>query len=237
MTIRLAAAATLALVAAGPAGAADFSSLGDLAQGEFRDLARDLGAAFSYKGVTPATPLGPLGLDVGVELTQTGLEHSRLFELAGSGERSSLLVPKVHLHKGLPANFDLSAFAGGAAEVDAGVYGVALRWTFADQGLVYPASSVRASGTRTTGTGELDVATGAIDLVVSKAFTAVTPYLGVGTVRTKVSAGGAGLADERVDEARVFGGVNVNLVALNFAFEAEKMGDNVSLSAKVGWRF
>ena len=28
------------------------------------------------------------------------------------------------------------------------------------------------------------------------------------------------------------GGVNLNLVALNLAFEAEKMGDNVSLSAK-----
>jgi hypothetical protein len=35
----------------------------------------------------------------------------------------------------------------------------------------------------------------------------------------------------------VFGGVNVNLLAVNLAFEAEKMGDNVSLSAKLGWRF
>jgi hypothetical protein len=29
----------------------------------------------------------------------------------------------------------------------------------------------------------------------------------------------------------------VNLLAVNLAFEAEKMGDNVSLSAKLGWRF
>jgi hypothetical protein len=27
------------------------------------------------------------------------------------------------------------------------------------------------------------------------------------------------------------------LVALNLAFDAEKLGDNFSLSAKLGWRF
>ena len=235
--IRLAAAAVLALAATQPARAAEFPSLGDLAQSEFRDFARDMGSVFSYKGVTPATPLGSLGLDVGLEITQTQLEHSRLFALAGSGDRSSLIVPKLHVHKGLPANFDISAFVGGAAEIDAGVYGGALRWTYADAGLVYPAFGVRASGSSTTGMGDLKVTTAAVDLLVSKVFTALTPYLGVGTVRTKVSAAGTRLSGERVDEARVFGGLNVNLVALNFAFEAEKMGDNVSLSAKVGWRF
>ena len=231
------AALMLALAAAGPARAADFPSIGDLLQGEFRDVARDLGSAFSYKGVTPATPLGTLGLDVGIEVTQTQLEHSRLFALAGAGDTSSVVIPKLHVHKGLPANFDISAFIGGAAEFDAGVYGGALRGTAADEGLVYPALSVRGSATRTTGTGDLKVTTAALDLIVSKSFTAVTPYLGVGTVRTQASVSGSRLAEERVNETRVFGGLNVNLVALNIAFEAEKMGDNVSLSAKLGWRF
>lgn len=230
---RLAGLFLLALVPTLPARAADFPNIRDLVQEELRDMARDLGSAFSYKGVTPATPLGTLGLDVGLEVTQTQIEHSRLFALAGSGERSSVLVPKLHVHKGLPANFDISAFVGTAAEIDAGVFGGALRWTFADEGLVYPAFGVRASATKTTGTGDLNVSTAAVDLLVSKVFTAVTPYAGVGQVRTKVSAGGS----VKVDETRVFGGVNLNLVALNFAFEAEKMGDNVSLSAKVGWRF
>jgi hypothetical protein len=31
--------------------------------------------------------------------------------------------------------------------------------------------------------------------------------------------------------------VNVNLAFINFAFEVEKLGDNTSLSAKLGWRF
>jgi opacity protein-like surface antigen len=233
----LLAAAALVLGTAAPARAADFPDIGDLAQGEFRDIARDLGAAFSYKGVTPATPLGTLGFDVGLEVTQTQMENSRLLALAGSDDYSSLVIPKVHIHKGLPANFDISAFVGGATQVDAYILGGAVRWTLADDGLVYPAVGVRASYTKTTGTGDLKIQTGALDLLVSKKFTVVTPYVGAGVVRTEASVANSFLAKEKIDESRVFGGVNVNLVAMNLAFEAEKMGDNVSLSAKFGWRF
>ena len=238
MRARWLAAAALSCLAAAPAArGADFPSIGDLVQGEFRDLTRDLGSAFSYKGVTPATPLGTLGFDLGVEVTYTQLEHSRLFSLAGADDYSSLVIPKLHVHKGLPANFDISAFVGGATQIDAYVWGAALRWTLADDGLVYPAVGLRASATKTTGTGDLKVGTGALDVLVSKKFTVFTPYIGAGVVRTEASVANSILSKEKVDEGRVFAGLNVNLVALNFAFEAEKMGDNVSLSAKLGWRF
>ncbi len=39
------------------------------------------------------------------------------------------------------------------------------------------------------------------------------------------------------NKGRVFAGLNVNMIGANFAIEAEKMGDNTSLSAKLGWRF
>ncbi|MGE5097057.1 MAG: hypothetical protein ACM3SO_18130 [Betaproteobacteria bacterium] len=65
------------------ASAGDFSSVGALTQDEFRALSRDLGAAFSYKGVTPATPLGVLGVDAGTEVTDTKHEHEPLFSRAG----------------------------------------------------------------------------------------------------------------------------------------------------------
>lgn len=224
-------------LAAAPASASDFPGVGELLQGEFRDLALDLGAAFSYKGVTPATPLGALGVDVGVEVTETRMEHSRLFALAGAGDRSRLVIPKLHVHKGLPLGFDVSAFVAGASQVGATLAGVGLRWTFADDGWALPAMGVRVSGTRATGTGDLRMSTGAIDLLVSKRFAAVTPYAGAGTVRIQASVTDSGLQEERINRSRVFGGVNVNLLAANLAFEAEKMGGNTSLSAKLGWRF
>ena len=229
-------ACLLALTAAMPA-AAGFPDVRNLVQEELRDLVRDLGSVVAYKGVTPATPLGPLGFDVGIEVTETQLEHSRLFALAGAGDRARVLVPKVHAHKGLPLGLDVSAFVGGATQIDVKLVGAALRWTFSDDTLVMPAVGVRLSGSRATGTGDLRVSSGAVDVLVSKKFTAITPYVGAGTVRTQASVAGGTLREEKVDQGRVFGGLNVNLLAANLAFEAEKMGENMSLSAKIGWRF
>ena len=229
--------APLAVLAALPCHSADFGSIGNLAQDEFRAISRDLGAAFAYKGVTPATALGPLGFDIGVEVTDTRMENSALFALAGAGGQSRLVIPKVHVHKGLFGGFDIGAFAAGAPDVSASLFGADVRYTFLDDGLATPAVGVRLSGTRATGLGDLKVSTAAVDLTVSKRFTALTPYVGAGTVRIQSSAAGTGLAEERINQARVFGGLNVNLLAVNLAFEAEKMGDNVSLSAKLGWRF
>jgi hypothetical protein len=229
--------ALLALAAALPCRAGEFPDVGSLAQDEFRALSRDLGAAFAYKGVTPATPLGTLGLDVGLVLTDTKMEHSSLFALAGAGDTSRLLIPKLHVNKGLPAGFDIGGFVAGAPEVNARLYGGELRYAFLDDTLTTPAIGLRASATRATGMGELRADTAALDLVASKRFTALTPYVGGGTVRIRTSAEGTGLAEERINQSRFFGGLNVNLVAVNLAFEAEKMGDNLSLSAKLGWRF
>ena len=235
--IRVARLAPFVFAAVLPCQAADFPNIGDLAQGEFRAISRDLGAAFAYKGDTPATALGPLGFDVGVEVTETRMENSTLFARAGAGGQSRLLIPKVHVHKGLFAGFDIGAFAAGAPDIAARLYGAELRYAIFDDGLAMPAIGVRVSGTRASGLGELEVSTAAVDLIASKRFTALTPYVGAGTVRVQSAANGTGLARETLNQARVFGGLNVNLLAVNLAFEAEKMGDNVSLSAKVGWRF
>jgi len=229
--------APLALSVALPAAAADFSSIDELAQGEFRALSKDLGAAFSYKGVTPATALGPLGFDVGLEVTDTRMENSSLFARAGAGRQSRLVIPKLHVHKGLVGGLDVGAFVAGSTDIDARLFGADVRYTLIDDGRVAPAVALRASGTKATGLGDLNVSTAALDLIVSKRFTALTPYAGAGTVRIQSSAGGTGLAEERINQARVFGGLNFNLLTLNLALEAEKMGDNVSLSAKLGWRF
>jgi hypothetical protein len=220
-----------------PSHASDFPNIGSLLQDEFRDLSRDVGAAVAYKGVAPGTALGILGFDLGLELTQTKMERSSLFARAGAGEQSELLVPKVHLHKGLFAGFDVGVLFAGAPDVNAKLVGADVRYTFVDDGVARPAVGVRLSGSRATGMGSFKVSTGAVDLLVSKKLTLVTPYAGAGVVRIASEASGTSLHSERIDQGRVFGGVNVNLVAVNMAVEVEKLGDNTSISAKIGWRF
>src|SRR5256885_5502839 len=100
--------AMLALAAsAATAHAAEFTSLGALTQDEFRRLAQDVGAVISYKGVTPATALGLAGFDIGVEVTDTSLESTSAFARAGSTTASLVVVPKLHVHKGLFGRIDI----------------------------------------------------------------------------------------------------------------------------------
>src|SRR4051812_2074928 len=154
------------------AHAGDFTSLGSLTQREFRLLGEDLGAAFSYKGVTPGTPLGALGVDIGIALTDTSMEHGDVFAIAGAGSQSHVLVPKLHVAKGLPGGFDIAAFAGGSGDVGAGLFGGELRYTAFD-GIALPAFAVRLSGTMATGMGDLRVSTASVDALLSKSFVVV----------------------------------------------------------------
>ena len=234
MIARIVLAGALAAAAA-PAPAADFGSLGRLSQGEFRSLAEDLGAAFAYKGVAPAAGLGVLGLDVGLEVTDTRLAHGALFERAGEGGHSDLVVAKVHVRKGLPGGIDIGAFAGVPSSFGAALFGADLGVALLRDSLATPAVALRLSGTRATGTGNVRVSTAAIDAMVSKGFTAITPYAGAGVVR--VMARGAGFGDESFDRGRAFAGIDLNLAAVDLAFEAEKMGGTHCLSAKLGLRF
>jgi hypothetical protein len=215
--------------------AADLTNLGGLTQDQFRKLSEDLGAAFSYKGVTPATSLGPWGFDLGVELTTTDMRNSDVFQAAGSGSVDRLFVPKVHINKGLWTGTDIGAFYGGSSEIGGSLWGLSLRQAFIEDTVTTPAFAGRISGTRTTDLGSLKVYTLAGDLVLSKRLTIVTPYVGAGIVRVESKA--TGFETVTSNEGRYFGGVNVNLGIINLAAEAERLGSNTSLSAKIGWRF
>lgn len=235
MTKRFAPYALMALSLAARAG--DLTTVGSLTQPEFRRLAEDLGAVVSYKGVTPATALGAAGFDIGLEVTDTRIENPQAFSRAGASDRSHLVTPKVHVSKGLFGGFDIGAFVGGASEIGATVFGADLRYAVIEDSLTTPAIALRVSGSRASGLGNLDVNTAAVDVLASKRFAVLTPYAGGGAVRVQANPHVGALSDERFNKGRYFGGLNVNLLTANLAFEAERMGANTSLSAKVGIRF
>jgi hypothetical protein len=217
--------------------AGNLDQIGTLAQSQFLKLSTDLGAAAAYKGVTPATPLGVTGFDIGVEATQTQLESAAIFRQAGAGNVDNLYVPKLHITKGLPFNVDIGAFVSQVSGVGGSLFGAELRYALLDDGIATPALAMRLSGTKLSGVSHLDLSTWALDAMLSKKLTFVTPYIGAGAVRTQSKASVANLQEETISKSRVFIGVNTNFLLANFAVEAEKLGDNTSLSAKVGFRF
>src|SRR5688500_14803363 len=72
--------------AASPALAFDIESLQLLNQQQFRAVSEDLGAALSYKPLTPAEPLGITGFDIGLALTGTSLKSVAELEQASGGD-------------------------------------------------------------------------------------------------------------------------------------------------------
>ena len=219
------------------AQAGGLDNLRTLSQDQFTKLSKDLGAVAAYRGVTPGNSLGLTGFDVGVELTQSKIENSSLLKQAGGGDTSNLFVPKLHIHKGLPAGFDIGAFISRISGVDASLLGAELRYQVIEDGLTTPSIALRLSGSKVTGVSQVNLSTAAVDAMVSKKLTFITPYAGVGSVRVTSAPKVGALRDVTSTELRVFVGVNANFLLTNFALEAEKLGGVNSISAKLGFRF
>lgn len=227
----------LAVAAIGaPAFAADdLDNIGTLTQSEFSSLARDLTGAISYKGVSPAEPLGVTGFDIGVELTSTKMQHGDVWEKAGA-DSSTVYIPKVHVHKGLPYGIDIGASFATVPGSDIKVGGAEIKYALIEGGTATPALSVRGAVTRLFGVDQIDADTRSLELTVSKGFLNMTPYGGVGKVWGKLTPKVANLSKESPNATKVFAGLNFSLGFGNLAAEVDKTGDNKSVSVKLGFR-
>ncbi len=218
-----------------PVWAADINNLTNLTQPEFRDFADDLGAALSYKPVTPTAPLGVTGFDIGLEATSTKIRN---LDRATSSSSTDLVVPKLHVYKGLPLGFDIAAFYSAVPSSNIKLYGWELRYAILDGGIAEPAVGIRGAMTKLTGVSQMDLNTKSLDMSISKGFAIFTPYAGIGTVWVDSTPNGIPTLTKVSDrENKVFAGGNLNLGVANVALEYDKTGSAPSYSAKLGFRF
>lgn len=232
-------AVALAASCAAAQAASDIDNLGNLGQAQFRLFSEDLGAALSYKALAPAEPLGITGFDIGIEATATRLEHSALFDEATTGSGMDyLVVPKLHVHKGLPFNIDVGGFYSSVPNTNIKLTGLELRYAFLEGGIAMPAVAVRAAYTKLSGVDQLDFDTRSVELTASKGFVMLTPYAGIGKVWTTSTPNGiASLQEESFALTKIFIGANLNLGLLNLAIEGDKTGDAASYGLKLGFRW
>ena len=203
-------------------------------QAAFKAFSEDMGAALSYKGVTPPTALGVTGFDIGVEVTSSSLQ-SPAFKQVSGGTTSTILVPKLHVAKGLPMGFDVAAFYSSIPTTNISLMGAELRYAILDGGMTMPAVGVRGSLSKLSGVNGWDLNTKGLDISVSKGFLMFTPYAGVGKVWTNSTA--APFASESLSQNKIFAGLNANMGLTNFALEYDKTGSVPSISGKIGFRF
>lgn len=223
-----------------PVWAADIGNIGGLTQSEFKLLSEDLGAALSYKPVTPAEPLGLFGFDVGVEASSTELQNPALLTKATTGgfTSSSLVLPKIHVLLGLPLKFDVGAFYSAVPDSNIQLYGGELRYSFIEGGTATPAVAIRGSMSKLTGVDQLEFGTQALDISISKGFAMFTPYAGIGQVWVdSTPLASTGRTKESFTQTKYFVGGNLNFLFMNLDLEYDKTGSAQTYSLKLGFRF
>ncbi len=226
------------------ASAVGFSALKLLNQEQFRLLSEDFGSALSYKPVTPATPLGIIGFDIGLVATVTDISKSGSVLKTATGDAldiTKMVVPKLHAAKGLPFGLDVAMSMATVPDTNIKLMGGELRYAIIRGGLAIPAIAIRGAMTRMTGVEELTFETKSLDISISKGFLSFTPYVGVGKVwvdsKANVTGMGGVALSESFTQPKVFIGANLNLILINYALEADQTGGANSLSFKVGFRF
>ncbi|MEX2296580.1 MAG: hypothetical protein WD715_04160, partial [Dongiaceae bacterium] len=215
------------LLAASPAWAQDIDQLQDLAQAQFRLLSEDLGAALSYHAQIPAEPLGITGFDIGVGVTATRMQNAGVLQLATSDDaETTLYVPTIRVHKGLPAGFDIGLTYAAIPGSNIRYTGGELRYAILEGGTASPALAVRGSLTRLSGVDQLAFDTRGLDISISKGFGFLTPYAGIGRVWIESDPRGTGgLQKEEFSLTKVFVGIGMNFAVLNLNVQADKTGD------------
>jgi hypothetical protein len=206
-------------------------------QADFKKFSEDLGSALSYKAVTPAEPLGITGFDLGIEVSST--ETKSLAIATGDSSMTSMIVPKLHVYKGLPLSIDVAAFYSAVPSTNITLYGGELRYAILDGGVAVPAIAIRGAMTRLSGVDNFSFSTKSLDLSISKGFAMFTPYAGVGTVWVDSAPDATipGLTKESFQQAKTFVGANLNFGITNIALEYDKTGTAASTSFKLGFRF
>lgn len=203
-----------------------------LLQGQFRDLTKELGIGLSSFQVAPAAPLGFPGFDAGVEATAVNINDDRAYwRLAFQDQNppSLLPLPKLHAAVGLPLGIDVGGLYSHIPGSNISLWGAEVKWAAIRGGIVRPALAVRGAYTSLAGVDELDLTTRSIDASISKGFGPVTPYVGAGRVWIEAEPkgvaaapfpAGAGLAEVKPVEDRLFVGLRLRLVMVSAVAEA-----------------
>ncbi|MFI5304794.1 MAG: hypothetical protein ACHQYP_08355 [Nitrospiria bacterium] len=208
-------------------------------QSDFHDLSKELGLAVSYVPMEPASPMGITGFDVGVEASFVNIHNNKSYwTLVTNSPPSSLIIPKLHVDKGLPAGIDIGLIYSSVPDSNVNLIGGDIKFAILEGSAATPAVAIRGSYTKLTGVTDLNLNTASVDLSISKGFGPVTPYLGVQEVFIQSSASNSalGLNSESIDSSKGFVGAKLSMVIFNLVGQVD-IGElpMYSLRLNLGW--
>jgi len=208
-------------------------------QASFRGVAEDMTAAFSYKPLQPAEPLGITGFDVGVAASYTGVENKAAWKQLTGEDVDFLGMAGLTANKGLPFGINVGASFSAVPGTDVTFLGGTVSYALAEGSIISPALALRGTYTQLNGVDDFDFSTWSVDASLSKGFAIVTPYAGVGYVSATADPNSqfTTLKQETIGESRFFGGLKLGFLLFDVTAEVDRTGPNTSgnLKLALGW--
>jgi hypothetical protein len=198
-------------------------------------------AAYAYPRHR-AAPLGLVGWEVWVDSSWDDDFDDEPFvagaidgDLTGGG----LAVARVGARKGLPGGFDLGLSYGRALGGDAKLVSAELQWAWIDGGPLKPAVAFRLTGTRSLDPRAYELEQFGAEVLVSKGFTVLTPFVGGGYVRStgRLERTAGGSFERTTNGPVLFAGATLNLLLPKITVEVEKGEEAVQAALRVGFGF
>jgi len=221
----------ISLVPLTEARADDIEFQTGMTQSYFKDFSKELGAALSYKALSPAEPLGILGFDVGLEVTAIDIDQGADYwnkATKNADMPGMITLPKIYARKGLPFSIDVGVIYSKVPDSNISLLGAEVKYAILKGSVATPAVAIRGSYTQLMGVDQLDFKTYGADISVSKGFLNITPFGGIGAVwissePKSLPAGIPSLNKENNTLMKYFGGVRFTLFMLNMTAGVEYM--------------
>jgi hypothetical protein len=230
----------LGLAAALPAAAWDVRR--DASAGDFRDFARRFASnAYAYPG-HPAKALGVTGFEAFAEASYDDtFDEQPFFPGAVDDDLDGgfLSVARVGVRKGLPKNIDLGVSIAEAVGMDLRLATAEVQWAFLDGGAVSPDVALRITATHSQGGDAFTLDQAGVEVLVSKSFPLLTPYVGGGVAVSRARLDRSEtLSDLSVTHTQpvAYAGVRLSLLIPKITAEIQR-GDTTQYALRVALGF
>lgn len=209
---------------------------GDAPEADFRDFHRRFSAAAYHYPRHGASPLGLVGFSIYADAAvDQDFDDEPFAETVIDGDLTGdlLAFARVGARKGLPGGIDLGVAYGRALGGDIDLVSADLQWAILEGGALSPALGLRLTGSRTVNAEAYELDQYGAELLLSKGFAVLTPYIGGGVVRSegKLTADVRTLEDSHT-RGIVYGGLTLNLLLPKITVEVEK-AEVVQWSARI----
>ncbi|MBN1847871.1 MAG: hypothetical protein JW932_04730 [Deltaproteobacteria bacterium] len=225
-----------------PSSAEDIKIYQTITQTEFDRFIEEFGTGIAFNPMAPAEPLGITGFDVGVEIVATDINETESYWrklVEDSDPDSYLIVPRLHVQKGLPFDIDIGAIYVETPDSNVTLWGLEAKYALLSGTVATPAVSIRGSYSKLDGVDEISLNTQTIDLLVSKGILMFTPYGGVSAIRIEGKENSELVALNKVEQTSFRGLIGLQFSPFPlFNFNAEvTLGDVTQYGLKMGLRF